>query len=608
MLQRSRMRTLAIVCAALFVVLLGRLWYLQIARGKDLMQESEMNRTRLVRVRAPRGRILDRKGRDLATSRPQYVVMAIPEVVGKDKKALAMLCRILGMTNDELAKVMKRDRAARFAPVRIAVDVPLDVVAKLMERKPVLPGVSVERDQLRNYPDGQLCAHVLGYIGEISEKELVTMNQKLHEDSPDTDREYIPGDYVGKSGVEKQYETLLHGVDGGQEIEVDARGRTRRVLKYLEPIPGATLQLTIDKDLQIAAERVMEGKTGAAVAVDPQTGEILAMVSKPDFDPNVFVKRVDPQDRMALFTSKAGPMQNRAITNKYPPGSTFKPITAIAALEYKVATTQTGMVCSGAGLFHRRCWKVHGHVNFTTAISQSCDVFFYEMGRRIGINNLAKTARSFGLSYATGIDLPGEVRRAGDTRKGTVPDEAWKKAKLHERWWPGETVICAIGQGFVETTPLQMALVDAAVSTSGKRFRPHVLREVRDPRGKVMRVIKPHEETPVPASSESFKAVQDAMRQTVIGPGGTGHVVDVPGVLVAGKTGSAESGKYTAAHAWFTCFAPVGNPEIAIAVIAEHGRHGATSAAPVARAILDVYYHKKKPSEIKPGIVHAQGD
>lgn len=593
------MKSLAITCIVLFVILLARLWYLQIALGGSLMAESEMNRKRLVRMRAPRGLILDRKGRVLATSRPQFVVLVVPEKLQENPGAPGMLCGILGVTEDELNAIMARERAAKFAPVRVAIDVPLEVVAKLMERRPILPGVSVELDQLRSYPDGPLCAHVLGYIGEVNKKELADF--KLQ------GRNYRPGDYVGKAGIEKQYETLLHGEDGGKLLEVDARGRTRRILGDKRPIPGSTITLTIDKDLQIAAERVMEGKTGAAVAVNPQTGEVLAMVSKPDFDPNIFVKRVKVADWNKIIGNKAHPLQNRAIANKYPPGSTFKPVTATAALEYKVATPNTSLNCPGVGLFHRRCWKRHGYVTFYTAISQSCDVFFYEMGHRLGINRLAKMARGFGLSYATQIDLPEEVRKAGSDRKGTIPDEEWKRERFHEQWWPGETVVCAIGQGYVETTPLQMALMAAAVSDYGKMYRPQVAHDIRGPDGEVIRRFEEHFARQVPASRETFKAVQYGMRQTVIGPGGTGKVVNLEGVAVAGKTGSAEvNGKRP--HAWFICFAPVGNPKIAIAVIAEQGGHGSTSAAPVARAILDVYFGKKKPSEIQPSVAHVSGD
>ncbi|MEN6370474.1 MAG: penicillin-binding protein 2 [Armatimonadota bacterium] len=603
MIQRNRMKGFAILCIALFVILLARLWYLQIASGASLLAESETNRRRLIRVRAPRGLILDRHGKILATSRPQFVVLAVPEMLAENPAAFTTLCKVLNVSKEDLQAIMRKDRAVAYAPVRVAIDVPLDVVAKLQERKPILPGVTVELDQIRSYPDGPAFAHVLGYIGEINKEELDRLDS--------SDINYRPGDYVGKSGVEKEYESLLHGMDGGQEIEVDARGRTRRMLDDKGSVPGHTLVLTIDKDLQLAAERTMAGKVGAAVAINPQNGEVLAMVSNPSFDPNIFVKKVKVSDWNKIIGNKSNPLQNRAVANKYPPGSTFKPITATAALEYKVATPNTSLYCSGGyrlgRVFH--CWKRHGRVTFTTAISQSCDVFFYQMGQRMGVNKLAKMARSFGIGHATMIDLPEEAP-GKDGSKGTMPDEEWKRKRFKrpdmQKWYPGETLPVAIGQGYVQTTPLQMALVAAAVSTSGKMYRPHVLFEVKNPNGKVIKKVARRFERQVPASSETFKAVQYGMRQTVVGPGGTGKVVNLEGVSVAGKTGSAENSG--AAHAWFICYASTEDPKIAIAVIVEHGRHGASAAAPVARAILDVYYGKKKVSDIKASSAHVSGD
>jgi len=600
-LQRSRMKMLAIFCIVVFFVLLARLWYLQIVKGSEMLALSEMNRTRLIRVRAPRGMIVDRNGRILATSRPQFVVMVVPELLQSNAQARKVLCRILGISSLELSQLMKRERPAAYAPVRVAVDVPLDTVTKLIERRPILPGVSVEQDQLRTYPDGALCSHILGYIGEVDKEQIDKLNQELEELHQKDERRYAAGDYAGKSGLERQYELMLHGTDGGMEIEVDALGRTRRVLQYIEPVPGNTLKLTIDKDLQIAAYRAMQGKTGAAVAINPQTGEVLAMVSKPDFDPNIFVQKLNKEDWMRIVTNRSNPLQNRAISNKYPPGSTFKPITAVAALESGVASTDTTLVCTGIGLYKRRCWKVHGRVDMTKAIAQSCDVYFYEMGRRLGINRLAPMARAFGLGNITGIDLPFE-------KKGTVPDEKWKMERFNEKWWPGETVICAIGQGYIQATPIQMASAAATVANWGKRFQPYIVKEVLNPNGKLANASIPKQLTPVPASQKVFEAVRFGMRQAVIGHGGTGRVVDIPGITVAGKTGSAEDPPRKRPHAWFICFAPMEKPEIAIAVISEQGGHGSTGAAPVARAILDVYFGKKKPKEVKPTVVNVVGD
>lgn len=597
-IQRVRISRFAYIIIAMFIILVGRLWYLQIALGKELLAESEMNRERLIRVRAPRGTIYDRKNRILATSRPQYVVSAVPEYLKKDIEAEKLLAHILNLTFDELEQILAKPHPV-FAPVRVAVDVPLDIVAKVSERTMLLPGVSVDYDQLRYYPDGAAVAHIMGYIGEISDAGLKEFQEKYP-------NKYRQGDYVGKAGIEYQYEPLLHGEDGGMRIEVDARGRKTRTLGEKKSIPGATIKLSIDRDLQIAAARSMEGKTGAAVAVNPQTGEVLALVCKPDFDPNIFVKKVKVADWNKIILNPKHPLQNRAVKNKYPPGSTFKPITAVSALNYGVATTATTMNCPGSYYFggHRYGdWKTHGFVDFNKSIAMSCDVYYYEMARRLGINKLAVTGRSFGLSYKTGIDLPSEVA-------GTMPDEQWKKDHFKrpeaKKWWPGETISHGIGQGYIQTTPLQMALVNAAVANWGVQMKPQMVLEILDPNDKPIHKFKPEILRTVPASQKIWEAVRNAMRQTVIA--GTGRVVDVPGIAVAGKTGSAEDPPRPRPHAWFTCFAPLEKPTIAIAVIGENGGHGATGAAPVARAILDVYFGKKKPSEITSNTPVVQGD
>jgi len=586
-LQRDRIRRFAVLVICVFAVLLGRLWYLQIARGAELLKESELNRERKIRAPAPRGAIYDRKGRILATSRPQFVVSVVPEEFRKAPAALPMLAEILSLKPRELSQMLSKNREVPYAPVRVAIDVPLDIVAKIGERQMLLPGVSVDLDQIRYYPDGPVVAHIMGYLGEINKEEL-------EEKGPP----YKPGDYVGKDGIEKQYDRLLHGTDGGQVVEVDAMGRKTRTLRDVAPVPGHSLTLTIDRDLQIAAYRAMEGRTGAAVAMNPKTGEILALVDKPDYDPNVFVKRVKAEDWNKIINNKGHPLQNRAVANKYPPGSTFKPITATAALEYGVATPKTALNCSGYYL-GKHDWRAHGHVDFYKAIAMSCDVFFYEMGRRLGIDRLANMAFGYGLGHKTGIDLPREA-------SGTIPSTAWKQRRFHERWWPGETLSCAIGQGYVQTTPLQMCTIAASIANNGTIMRPQMVREVRDPSGKVIQKFRPKVRGHVPASLKNLRAVQLGMRQTVVA--GTGRVVDLGDIAVAGKTGSAEDPPRRRPHAWFICYAPFQDPTIAIGVLAEQGGHGATGAAPVARAILDVYFGKKKAQEIGKATVRAFGD
>lgn len=592
-LQRDRVRRFAIFVGLIFAILFARLWYLQIARGAELLRESEMNRERKIGIAAPRGVIYDRHGKVLATSRPQFVVTVVLEDFRKKPDALPRLADILKLTPEELTSILSKSREVPYAPVRAAIDVPLEIVAAIGERQMLLPGVHVELDQLRHYPDGSAVAHVMGHLGEISKSELERRG------SP-----YKPGDYVGKEkGIEQQYEEVLHGVDGGEVVEVDAMGRKTRTLRDEAPLPGSSITLAIDRRLQIAAYRAMEGRVGAAVALNPKTGEVLCLVNKPDYDPNVFVKGVKRQDWDKIIKNKAHPLQNRAIANKYPPGSTFKPVTATAALEYGVTTSDFKINCGGSYYFGRtfRDWTTHGGgIDLTRAIALSCNVYFYEMGRRLGIDRLSKMAFGYGLSSPTGIDLPGETA-------GLIPTEEWKRKRYRDKWYPSETLSVAIGQGYVQTTPLQMACVTAAVANDGKLMVPQMVREIRDRHGNVTHSLQPKVRGEVPASLDNIKKVQHGMHQTVVA--GTGRVAAVEGVQVAGKTGSAQNRKGMRAHAWFICYAPVEDPTIAIAVLAENGGHGSTGAAPVARAILDVYFEKKKPEEIVSNLaVRAYGN
>ena len=598
-LQLARTNQLAAVVIILFVLLLGRLWYLQIALGEDLLQQSDANRIKLLRTRAPRGTILDRRGRQLATSRPQFVVMAVPDTLMANKEALNTLSGILRIAPDELESIMKNDKERPGSPVRVQIDVPLETVARIGELRMRLPGVSVELDQIRNYPDGPSVAHIMGYLGEIDEDQLNEARER--------GKDYRPGDYIGKSGLEKQYEDELRGTDGGKQIEVNAFGRVVTTLGEKASIPGHTLKLTIDRDLQIAADRALGQQVGAVVAINPQDGSVLAMVSKPDYDPNVFSKRVKAADWSKITENKGKPLQNRCVYNVYPPGSTFKPIMAVAGLTYKLCDVNTSVNCPGGWRFGRwfRCWKVHGaHVTFIRAIAESCDVWFYNLGHRLEIDRMAKMARQFGIGCATGIDLPKESRR-GDGSVGTMPDTQWKLKKFHQPWWPGETISCAIGQGYVQASPLQMALVTAIVANSGKVVRPHLLAEVLASDGSVIRRVRPEIMRRINAPATAFALTQQGMRAAITS--GTGRVCNMKDVAVCGKSGSAEDGK-RAAHGWFECFAPMDKPTIAVACIVEHGRHGATSAAPVCRAILDVYFGKKKPQDIGTGSVHVSGD
>jgi len=593
-LQHTRTNQLAGIVIALFVILIARLWYLQIACGDDLLKQSETNRKKLLRTRAPRGTILDRKNRVLATSRPQFVVMVTPDIVRTNKEAMTTLCSVLEMSPAELEVIMSKNGVRPGSPVRAKIDVTLDTMAKIGELRMKLPGVSVELDQIRFYPDGPAVAHIMGQLGEISEKQL--------DEAREQGKDYKPGDYIGKAGLEKQYEDNLRGSDGGKLIEVNAFGRAVRVLGEKASIPGKTLKLSIDRDLQIAAHRAMGNQVGAVVAVDTRTGGVLAMVSKPGYNPNIFVKKLKPEDWNWIIKNEA--LQNRCVYNFYPPGSTFKPMAAVAGLVYGECSARTTVSCPGCYYLGRHrygCWKTHGGgVDFERAIAESCDVWFYKLAMRLGVDRLAEVVKQFGLSYSTGIDLPREERY-----KGIMPDTKWKRRRFHERWYAGETPSCGIGQGYVATSPLQMALACAGVANSGRIYRPYLLQEIQDgPDNKVVFRRSPEIRRTVKAPEDAFALVREAMKATVTK--GTGSVCLMPDVTVGGKTGSAQN--RGAAHAWFICFASVEKPEIAIACIVEHGQHGATAAAPVCRAILDVYFGKKKPSEIGKGIVHVSGD
>lgn len=603
-LQRARINQAAYVVIAIFFLLVARLWYLQIVRGKELLRASDMNAVKLLRTRAPRGNILDRKGTILANSRPQFVVLALPDKLKENKEAMTTLCGILKMNPGEIDAIvqdrLKHRQARPGSPVRIKVDVDLQTVARIGENRMSLPGVSVELDQLRSYPDGPAVAHIMGHLGEISQTDL--------DESRAVGTDYQPGDYVGKSGLEKQYEARLRGKDGGKRMMVDVTGRMVRIEGELPSVPGKALKLSIDRDLQVAAYRAMGSQTGAVVALDPRTGGVLAMVSKPSYDPNVFVKKLNRADWDKINLDKGRPQQNRAVYNVYPPGSTFKPLMAIAGLVYNECNLTTTVSCPKYFVLGRHkfsCWKLHGGgVNFNRAIAESCDVWFYHLALRLGIDRMATVARQFGISSATGIDLPRESRYK-DHHVGTMPDTAWKRRRYHERWYPGETPSCGIGQGYVQTSPLQMALAIGGVATNGRICKPHLVDSMLDPTGKTIRTNIPEVSRQVEATPEQFKMVQAAMRQAVTN--GTGKSCNLPDIAVCGKTGSAEDPPRPA-HGWFVCFAPMDKPTIAIACIVEHGRHGASTAGPVCRAILDVYYGKKKPEQIGAGTANVRGD
>ncbi|MBZ0254215.1 MAG: penicillin-binding protein 2, partial [Candidatus Methylomirabilis sp.] len=395
--------------------------------------------------------------------------------------------------------------------------------------RPYLPGVEILVSARRDYLYGPLFAHTIGYVGEISEAELA----REGEFGP-----YRPGSLVGKSGLERVLEADLRGVDGGTQVEVDAYGRILRELGSLPGSPGASVTLTIDLDLQQAMAEAYEGREGAAVALDPRNGEILAMYSAPSFDPAVFLRVLRPEEWAALSGDPHKPLENKAMRGEYPPGSVFKIVTALAGFQTGALDVNRGVHCSGALHFGGRrfgCWRKGGHggVDFIASLARSCDVYYYTLGLKIGVNAIADTARALGLGRATGVDLPGE-------REGNIPTREWKKRRFGEPWYDGETLPVAIGQGYVTATPLQIAVMGAAVANGGTVYAPHLVRETADPSGEDVRRIAPKAMSRLRVDEKAIHLVHEALRAVVNEPGGTGSRAKLPGVQVAGKTGTAQ--------------------------------------------------------------------
>jgi len=454
-----------------------------------------------------------------------------------------------------------------------------------------LPGLEIEMKPAREYPGGLLGAHLLGYLGEVTEKELDEAKF----------RDYNPGDYVGKSGIERNLEDYLHGVDGGKQMEVDARGRFLRTLNETPPAPGNGVVLTIDKDIQKSAEQAFGDKAGAAVVMEVGTGEILAFVSNPSYDPALFTGKLSHDVWDGYLKDKRHPLENKALKGQYPPGSTFKIITALAGLEAGLIDENTTVTCNGSyhlGNSTFKCWDKHGHgtVNLKKALRESCDVYFYQLAERLGAERIARTAKEFGLGEPMGLGLENE-------KPGNIPTPDWKEKKYKKKWFRGETLSVGIGQGYVLMTPIQLASMISAVANDGTMYRPHLVKRILDPDGKVLKEFTPELVRKVKAKEESFRLVKEGLLAVVNEPHGTGGAARLYEVSVAGKTGTSQVVKLRSSkgdtpyeyrdHALFVAFAPYEKPEVAVAVIVEHGEHGGAAAAPIASRILRAYFEGK---------------
>lgn len=590
--------------AAAFAVFGLRLFQLQIVEGALLSEQSERNSIRTLRLEAPRGDILDREGRVLATTRPAFSLDVLPSELRRPERTFRALGQLLDQDPERLEARLGHPRGrARFQPVRLASDLPFEALARVETHRYALPGVLTDVSPRREYGDGDLFAHVIGTIGEIRAEQL---EKPEYED-------YSAGDVIGQSGLEAVLESRLRGQDGGRNVAVDVAGREVELLDEVEPVAGSPVRLTLDVDLQraavegFAAERPEDPeKLGALVALDPRTGDVLALVSRPSFDPNAFAGGVDTATWRGLMHDEQKPLQDRAIAGQYPPGSTYKAIVAAAALEEGVAGKTSRVFCPGSFWFggrRYRCWRKEGHgsVDVHSALVRSCDVFFYEMGTRLGIDRLAYYAKAFGLGHPTGIELPEE-------KGGLVPSSEWKRRRFGVVWYPGETVSAAIGQGYNLLTPLQLAVAYAAIANGGHVVKPRLVMPDL-PAGATEE--PPAFASEVPVKPENLAIVRDGLTGVVEEPGGTGGRARIPGVRVAGKTGTAQVAGLAhfegmddskiplkfRDHAWFVAFAPADHAEIVVAVLAEHGGHGGSAAAPIAQKVMTRYFEKKAERE-----------
>ncbi|MBP3722630.1 MAG: penicillin-binding protein 2 [Selenomonadaceae bacterium] len=579
----GRVKLLGFFASLVIIVLLSRVFYLQIIDGEKYASLAEGNRIRIIKEIAPRGTFYDRNGKPLVLNRPNFIVTIIPRVEPVKEEVLARLSKLLNVPLEEIHKKIEAQTSG-FDPIYIKQDVSLDIVTIIEEQKHLYPGVIIEVQPTRDYILREMGAHMFGYVSEINDAEL----EKKKDDG------YKSGDIIGKFGLERIYDQLIRGVDGGEQVEVDVSGKPVQILGLKEPIPGADLYLTIDKDLQLAAEQAVDeqlktvhANAAAVVAMNPQTGEILAMVSRPAFDPNLFARGISTKDWKKINDNPYHPMDNKAITGEYPPGSTFKIVTGTAALAAGRVTPEEKIFDAG---YHWIIPKTNasgealGYINFKEAMAHSDNVYFYEMGNRLGIDELEKYARMFGLGKETGIDLPYES-------DGLVANQAYKKRVYEEDWYLAETFDAAIGQGFQLVTPLQAAMVMGEIAANGKRYRPHCISKIQTQDGTVLTEFKPEIMGELDVSPSVIRLVQEGLHEVTTYGTGASSFRGFP-IPVAGKTGTAEN-PHGRDHGWFVGYGPFDNPNIVVAVVVEQGGFGSVSAVPIGKKILEAAFHIK---------------
>ena len=585
--------------------MLVRIWYLQILKGEDFMGQSEQNRIRKITLPDHRGTIKDRRGETVVSIRPSFSLYVTPEDAKNISESLSRLSKNIEIDQTKIKKDIRQSRP--FKDVLMKRDISRTEIAYFEENKMMFPGIHIKIEPLRSYVNKEFAAHIIGYLGEVSKDELKKPKYNKYEQ----------GEMIGRNGLEKIYESSLKGERGYKEVEVDVAGRELKVLRKFSPQFGNSLVLTLDSRVQKKLEELMEEVSenspveGSVVVMKVTTGEIIAMVSKPSYDPNLFAGGISRKKWNRLLNDKKNPLQNRSIDGQYPPASTYKLVTAYAALSENVIKPEDTIFCPGhfrLGKRDYRCWKKRGHgaMNLHDALVQSCDVYFYNLGQSLGIDNLAKYAKKLGFGSHTGIGLSGE-------KSGLIPSTAWKKKVKNEVWFPGETISASIGQGYNLVTPLQNASMISAIANGGFLSKPYLVKKIEDSEGKLIKEFPPKNLTNIEMDPEILKHLKEGLRGVVYEPHGTGHRARLKNIIVSGKTGTAqvvgmkdsedidpeEKIPYSFRdHAWFVAFAPYENPDIAVSIIIEHGGHGGETAAPIARKIMENYFIHYPPAKI----------
>ncbi len=594
-LSPNKLHASQYIIAIVLAVLLAGLWRLQILGANTYRVLAEANRIRKVPVLAPRGRLFDRDGRLLVDNYPSvtcYILREQMKDVGAD---LPMIARGLNLTVDQIQSTLRHYQSApKYQPIPLKQDITPDEQAFIEAHRNELPELETIDEQRRLYPKDGFAAHLIGYVGEVSEEMLNDPRYAL----------YSPGDVVGRSGIEQTYDSILRGVDGSRDVIVNSHGKEVGQLGQELAVPGKDLRLTIDLDVQMAAEKALEGKTGAIVALDPHTGEILALASRPTFDPNQFSVRLSRSYWSQLINDPDHPLLDKAIQAQLAPGSTFKVIMTLAGLQEGVAEDMH-VTCNGAADFYGRTFKCdsrHGTLDISQALAKSCDIFYYTLANRLGIDTIAHYASLVGIGQKTGVDLPDEA-------SGTMPSTQWKLKNYHEKWYAGETISVGIGQGAVAVTPLQLARAIGGIASGGVLHRPHLVFSDElsaDELSQIQTDLPGSGDKTIPMTPENWQIITDAMAQTTIS--GTGAASHLEGIDFTGKTGTAQVVNHSAgatslgsgkerANAWFVGMAPRRNPDIIVAVLYEHGGWGGVASAPLAARVIEAYVNKQRKEQ-----------